>query len=87
MVHRMEDSSEKPICYISRTQAERNYVHIEKEGLALVFAVKKLHQYFLGNTFIMFSDNKLLLGLFADYKPILAMFSIGPCSWLPIITS
>ena len=42
MAHKMEDGSERPVCNLSRTlsDAERNYAHIEKEGLALVFAVK-----------------------------------------------
>ena len=43
IAHKMEDGSERPVCYLSRTlsDAERNYAHIEKQGLALVFAVKK----------------------------------------------
>lgn len=72
MAHKMEDGREKPVCYVSRTlsEAEQNHAHIEKEGLALVFAVKKLHQYLYGNNFTLFTDHKPLLGLFAENKPI-----------------
>ena len=72
MAHKMENGDEKPVCYISRTlsAAEKNYAHIEKEGLALVFAVKKLHQYLYGHCFKLYTDHKPLLGLFGENKPI-----------------
>ena len=59
MAHTRKDGNEKLVCYISRTlfDAERNYTHIEKEGLALVFAVKKQHQYLYGDSFIIFTDH------------------------------
>ena len=71
LAHRMEDGSEKPVCYISRTlaPAEKNYAHIEKEGLALVFAVRKLHQYLYGMQFELVTDHKPLLVLFGENKP------------------
>ena len=49
--HVLEDGSERPVSFGSRTLslAERNYSTIEKEGLALVFAVQKFHQYLFGN--------------------------------------
>ena len=72
MTHKMEDGSERPVCYLSRmlSDAKWNYVHMEEEGLALVFAIKKLHQYLYGNSFRIFMDHKPLLGLFAEHKPI-----------------
>jgi len=66
--HVMEDGTEKPVSYASRTlsSAERNYATVEKEGLALVYAVKKFHQFLFGNKFTMYTDHKPLLGLFAE---------------------
>ena len=68
--HLMADGKEKPVSFSSRTlsSAERNYAHIEKEGLSLVFAVKKFHQYLFGYRFTIFTDHKPLLGLFGEEK-------------------
>ena len=72
MSHKFPDGSEKPVAYISRTLSrhERNYSHIEKEGLAVIYAVKKFHQYIYGQKFEILTDHKPLLGLLGEYKPI-----------------
>ena len=53
LAHRMPDGSEKPIGYVSRTlsKAEQNYSQLEKEGLSLVFGIKKFHSYVFGHPF------------------------------------
>ena len=65
LAHVMEDGSEKPVAYASRTlsTAERNYGHLDKEALAVVFAVKKFHQFLFGRHFKIYTDHKPLLGL------------------------
>ena len=70
--HVYPDNSERPVSYASRSLAvaERNYGHIEKEGLALVFAVRKFHHFLFGHKFTMVTDHKPLLGLFGEHKPI-----------------
>ena len=64
------EEQSKSFCYASRTlsTAKSNYGHIEKEGLALVFAVKKCHHYLFGHRFTMVTNHKPLLGLFSEHK-------------------
>jgi hypothetical protein len=61
-----------PIAFASMklSTTKRNYTMIEREGLAMVYALQKFRHYFLGGHFKMFTDhsvlkylvNKLVLG-------------------------
>ena len=66
----LKEGSERPVAYPSRTlfKAERNYGHLDKEALALVFAVKKFHQFLYGRNFKIKTDHKPLLGLLHPEK-------------------
>ena len=66
--HRIEDGSEHPIAYASRTltNAERNYSNLEREALALVFGMKKFHQYIYDRHFSLVTDHKPLESLFNE---------------------
>lgn len=70
--HVMEDGQERPIAYASRTLtvAEKNYSQLEKEGLAIIFGVKKFHNYLFGRPFIIESDHQPLSFLFKETKGI-----------------
>ena len=56
----------RPICYASKslTKCERNYAHVEKEALALIFACERFHNYIYGLEFDMVTDHKALEYLF-----------------------
>jgi transposase InsO family protein len=62
LAHKMDDNSERPIAFTSRSlsAAEKNYSQLEKEALAIIFAVKKFNQYLYGRPFIIYSDHKPL---------------------------
>ena len=54
-----------PVCYASRqlNTAERNYTTTEREGLGMIYAVKKYRHYLLANKFTFFVDHQALLYL------------------------
>ena len=75
--HRMADGTERPVCFASRTltKAEQNYSHLDKEALAIVFGVKKYHQYLYGRQFEIKTDHKPLTYIFYESKGIPSMAS------------
>ena len=81
--HRMEDGSERPIAFASRSlsPAEKNYAQLDKEGLAIVFGVKKFHHYLLGRHFTIQSDHKPLQHLFGKLKAVPPMASARIQHW------
>ena len=66
----MDDGSQKPIAYASRTRSkrEREYLQLDKEALEVIFAATKFHQFLYGRHFIIYIDHKPLLGLLNSDK-------------------
>ena len=62
----------KPIQHVSRPRlpAEINSSQTEKEGLAIIFAIKKFHKYVHGREFILQTDHRLLSAIFGSEKVI-----------------
>ena len=60
-----EHNMDFPISYASRqlNDAEKNYTTTEREGLTMVYAVKKFRHYLLANKFVFFVDHQALLYL------------------------
>ena len=61
--HEMLDGMHRAVMYASRTlsKSERNYAQIEKEAMALVFGVKKFHDFLYAHPFTLVTDHKPLL--------------------------
>ena len=81
--HQMEDGSDRPIVFVSRTltPAEKKYSQLEKEGLAVVFGVCKFSQYLMGRSFTILSDHKPLQYLFSADHPVPVMASARIQRW------
>ena len=79
----LKEGSERPVAYPSRTlfKAERDYGHLDKEALALVFAVKKFHHFLYGRNFKIYTDHKPLLGLLHPEKATPLMASSRMQRW------
>ena len=72
MSHVMDDGKERPVAFASRTlsPAEKNYSQIEKGLLAIIFGVKKFHNFLFGRQFSIESDHQPLYYLFNEAKGI-----------------
>lgn len=70
--HRRTEGLDRPICFASRTltAAEKNYEHIEKKGLAVIFGVRKFFEYLWGHNFILQTDNAALARIFHPEKSV-----------------
>ena len=81
--HREADGQEKPIAFASSSLAiaEKKYSQLEKEGLAIVFAVKRFHQYLFGRHFIILSDHRPLQHLFSETRATPTMASARIQRW------
>ncbi|GFT16414.1 transposon Tf2-9 polyprotein [Trichonephila clavipes] len=60
-----EQGEEHPILYLSKkfSEVEKRYCTTEKECTSIVFAIKRLHYYLDGNSFLVMTDHNPLVWL------------------------
>ena len=80
--HRYPDGSDKPIAFASRTlnKTEKGYAQIDREALAVIFGIKRFHQFLCGRRFLIFTDHKPLVTLLGETKGGHTSASPNSCS-------
>ncbi|XP_026329120.1 uncharacterized protein K02A2.6-like [Hyposmocoma kahamanoa] len=80
---------ERVLAYASRalTPPEINYSQIHKEALAIIFAVKKFHQYIYGRRFVLRTDHKPLVSIFGPGQGIPSMTASRMQRWALILSA
>ena len=63
VLSQIQNDVEKPIAFASRTlsETEHRYATIEKEGLAIIWAINKFKPYLYGAKFTLVTDHKPLV--------------------------
>ena len=84
-----EKDYERPVAFASKTLnvAEKNYVQIELEALALIFGVRKFHHYLYGHVFTLFTDHKLLTSILSTKSGIPTLATVRMHIWVLILSS
>lgn len=87
--HIMDDRTERPIAFTSRslTVAEKQYAQIEKEGLAIIFTIKKFHHFLQGRPFQIYSDHKPLHYIFNEHRQVPVLASARIQRWALLLAA
>ena len=62
-------------------QKQLKYAHLNNEALAIVYGIKKFHQYLFGRQFIICSDHKPIQHIFTETYPIPSLVSARLQRW------
>ena len=83
LFHCFPDGSERPIANASKslTRSQRNYSQVQKEAMAIVYALKKFYQYLFGRRFLIVTDHKPLLALFGPEKAMTSLAANRLARW------
>lgn len=87
VISHLTEEGERPIAYASRVlnSAEKGYAQIEREALAIIYGVRKFHQYLYGRKFILRTDHKPLVSIFGNKSGIPIMAASRMQRWAVIL--
>ncbi|CAK1600391.1 unnamed protein product [Parnassius mnemosyne] len=88
VISHITEEGERPIAYASRTlsAAERAYAQIDREALAIIFGIKKFHQYLYGRKFVLRTDHKPLTYIFGSKVGIPVMAASRLQRWAVLLS-
>ena len=69
------------------THAETNYAQIEREALAIIFAVRKFHQYLCGRPFTLVTDHRPLCKILGHNQGVPALAAARMQRWALILSA
>lgn len=83
LVHVMPSGEERPVVYASRSlsPAEQKYAQIEREGLAIIFSVRRFHQYLYGRAFTLVTDHQPLCKILGEKEGIAPLAAARMQRW------
>ena len=89
LFHRYSDGSERPIANTSKTliSTQCGYSQIQKEALAIIFALNKFHQFLYGRTFILVTDHKPLIAVIGPTKATQALAANRLARWALMLST
>jgi len=75
--------------YASRTltAAERNYAQIERAALAIIFGVRRFHQYVHGRSFTLVTDHRPLCKILGEKEGIPPLAAVRMQCWALVLTA
>lgn len=83
------NGNERPIMFVSSTftDAEKNYAQIEREALAIIFALKRFHKFIYGRAFTIYTDHKPLEYILGEKKKIPVQAASRVQRWAIILST
>lgn len=87
--HVMDDGTERPIAFASRTltQAEKNYAQVEREALSIIFGVKRFHKYLYGRQLTLMTDHQAHTTIFGPNKGVPTLAAARMQRWALILSA
>lgn len=73
--HQYPNGTERPLQYASQTlnRTQQKYSQVDKEAYAIIFGIRKFHQYLYGRKFTLVTDNKPVSQIFSETKGLPTM--------------